>query len=164
MAMNRTVYFGLGSNLGDRKHFLDRAIKVLSIQFGEPVAISSIYQTAAWGLTEQPDFYNQVISFNTAKSASVILERILEIEKKMGRIRKTRWGPRTIDIDILFYGHLKFTKPGLTIPHPRISERRFVLVPLVEIAGQFIHPVYDKKLQELLDHCKDEQTVTRLTI
>ncbi len=163
MAVMRTVYFGLGSNLGDRKGSLATAVDALSAQFGTPSAKSAIYQTAAWGLTEQPDFFNQVVAFQTGKSASVILERILGVEKKMGRIRKTKWGPRTIDIDILFYGNLRITKPNLDIPHPRIADRRFVLIPLVEIAGQFIHPDYDKNLQELLDHCKDEQNVKLLT-
>jgi len=164
MAVIRTVYFGLGSNLGDRSTALNLALKALSANFGKPIARSSIYQTAAWGLTDQPDFFNQVVAFRTGKSPSVILERILIIEKKLGRIRRTKWGPRTIDIDILFYGNIKVNSPGLDIPHPRIEERRFVLAPLVEIAADFIHPSNGKNLQELLDNCTDEQKVKQLSI
>jgi len=164
MAVKRRVFFGIGSNLGDRQLFLDLATKALSTVFGKAVEKSSIYQTSAWGLTDQPDFYNQVIAYETVKSSTVVFERIMKIERKLGRVRKTKWGPRTIDIDLLFYGDLSIKKPKLIVPHPRIAERRFVLAPLVEIAPKFIHPILNKNLKELLDHCKDDQTVKRLVI
>ena len=155
----RSVYLGLGSNLGDRNKNLARARQGLQANFGPPLATSSIYETAAWGNEDQPGFLNQIIAFRTYKSPGEILNRILILEKKMGRIRDQRWGPRLIDIDLLFCGALIFKEPGLTVPHPEIANRKFVLEPMVEIAADFMHPVLNLDMSTLLEKCQDHQKV-----
>src|SRR5690349_1456128 len=128
--MNNSIFILLGSNLGDRKSNLSHARQEISRSIGEIVTASSIYKTAAWGNTEQPAFYNQVIEVSSMLTPEKMLSGILEIEKKAGRVRETKWGPRTIDIDILFYGDIVLSTETLTIPHPRIPDRRFTLLPL----------------------------------
>ena len=124
---------------------------------------SSIYETAAWGKTDQQNFLNQVIEISTNLSSTALLERILAIEKQIGRIRKEMWGERIIDIDILYYANEVIKSQRLVIPHPYLHERRFTLEPLHEIAPNFVHPVFNKTTSSLLNECKDRLEVKKIT-
>jgi len=157
--MDHKICLHLGSNLGDRHQNLQRSILEITQTVGQVIQQSSIYQTEAWGETEQPDFLNQSVLANTDLSPQEVLTRILEIETEMGRIREKKWGPRIIDIDLLFYDDLILTTPSLTIPHPQISFRNFVLIPTMEIFGDFIHPVFNLSVEELYLRCRDEGEV-----
>ena len=121
------VYLGLGTNEGDRMQNLRQAREALEVQVGPCLLASSIYTSAPWGITAQPDFYNQVLLLETALQARTLLERILAIEVEMGRVRTIKWGQRLIDIDILFYEQEVYQEPGLLIPHPHLAARNFVL-------------------------------------
>ena len=156
--MNK-VYILTGGNLGDRLGNLEKAKDYIN-NTGEILKSSSIYETAAWGDIDQPDFYNQVHIINTGLPAKKLMEEILLIEEKMGRIRTTRNAARQIDIDILFFNKDIIREPDLTIPHVEIANRRFVLVPLNELSPEFIHPVLNKSISELLSTCKDMLKVT----
>lgn len=159
--MKRTkVYLGLGSNMGNREENLQIAQRFIEEKLGTIVSLSSIYETAAWGLTEQNAFLNQVICIETNYLPTVVLQIVLEIEKSMGRIREQKWGARIIDIDILYYANKIITLSDLSIPHPFIQERRFVLVPLCEIAGEFIHPKFKQTNLELLEKCQDSGEIS----
>lgn len=155
------VYLGLGSNLGDRQENLALARERISENIGEIVSQSGIYETAAWGLKEQDDFLNQVICLTTKYKPSVLLEKILAVEQSMGRIREVKWGARTIDIDILYYNDAIIKLDNLTIPHPFIQERRFVMGPLAEIAPEFVHPVLEQTNAALLEACTDTSEVIK---
>ncbi len=160
--MKNGVYLLLGSNLGDRIDNLLRARN--SIQgFSSIITTSSLYQTQAWGNTQQPDFLNQIIEISYKKSPHELLVDVLSIENKMGRLRSEKWGPRTMDIDILFFGQLVVTDKNLKIPHPEIAKRRFTLLPLVEIAPEFIHPVSGKTSKQMLADCTDHSAVEILS-
>ncbi|MFT3784247.1 MAG: 2-amino-4-hydroxy-6-hydroxymethyldihydropteridine diphosphokinase [Nibricoccus sp.] len=131
----KTAYLGLGSNLGDRKRFLSDAILAINSASGIRVEkISSIYETDPVGVVDQPKFLNLVVEIATTLEPKDLLASCLGIEKKLGRVRKERWGPRTIDIDVLWFGGEVVDQPELTLPHPRLKERAFVLAPLAEIA------------------------------
>jgi 2-amino-4-hydroxy-6-hydroxymethyldihydropteridine diphosphokinase len=127
---------------------------------GRVHARSRIYKTKAWGPVAQPDFLNMAIALYTSLPPAYLLKQLLEIEKRFGRKRDVKYGPRTLDIDILFYGNKIVRSEGLVIPHPEIQNRRFALVPCCDIAASFIHPVYQKSLAELLRDCKDELQVS----
>jgi 2-amino-4-hydroxy-6-hydroxymethyldihydropteridine diphosphokinase len=148
--MSHIVYLGLGSNLGDRKANLQAAVEAM-----EPVArllaASPIYETPPWGYLAQPDFLNQVIRVETDQSPSELLVYMKDLETRLGRTATVRYGPRTIDIDILFYDDLILDEPGLTIPHPRIQGRAFVLVPLADLAPDMIHPLEGKTISAMLE-------------
>lgn len=161
--MNEWVYFLLGSNEGKRERFLREALTALThaVGIGQPLT-SSIYETAAWGLEDQPSFLNVAVGMATDASPQAILQAIRNIEKGFGRQRKVVWGQRTLDIDILLYGDLVIQTPELHIPHPRLPERRFALAPLAEIASDLIHPVYRKTIRELLEACTDPLPVHQL--
>ena len=143
------VYLGLGTNLGDRKQNISKAIEAISLKMSISKQ-SSLYETTAWGYTDQPNFLNQVIQVETHLSPLRLLNFLKKTEVELGRVENFRYGPRLIDIDILFYDDLIKTTSRLQIPHPRILERAFVLVPLNEIAPGFVHPVLKKTIAELL--------------
>ncbi len=156
------VFLQTGSNLGDRIANLSSAAQQIEQACGQILRQSSVYQTAAWGKVDQPDFFNQVIEINTALSPEALLHTVLAIEQHMGRIRKEKWGERSIDIDILYYGYQIVEGATLSIPHKGIASRRFVLSPLNEIAPDFIHPVLLLSNEALLAACTDSLPVKRL--
>jgi 2-amino-4-hydroxy-6-hydroxymethyldihydropteridine diphosphokinase len=149
------TFLGLGSNLGNRAENLLTAQRLIEEKVGKILSKSSIYETAAWGITEQNAFLNQVIEVETSFSPSAVLHLVLKIEKDMGRIREIKWGQRSIDIDVLYYNNEIISTENLAIPHPFIQERKFVLVPLCEISQDFIHPKLKQTNLELLEKCQD---------
>ena len=153
------IYLLLGSNLGDRELYLTVAKKQLEQSIGAIETMSSLYQTEAWGMGQAPAFLNQVLLINSDQQPQQILQESLKIESGLGRIRQQSYVDRTIDIDILYHGDLVLNEPDLVIPHPRISQRRFVLTPLTEIAPEFVHPVLKKTNSQLLEQCQDLSTV-----
>jgi 2-amino-4-hydroxy-6-hydroxymethyldihydropteridine diphosphokinase len=160
--MDETVFILLGTNLGDRLENLANARLSIERFPSKIIRASGIYETAAWGNTEQENFYNQVIEIQSKLRPIQLLNKIHETESNLGRIRKEKWGPRSIDIDILFYGDDVVSESSLIIPHPGIPSRRFTLIPLNEIAPKFIHPVLKKKIGTLLQECSDHLEVTKL--
>lgn len=156
------VFLLLGSNLGDKQGFLQQAITLIAGEIAPIVKRSSVYETAAWGKTDEPNYLNQVIKLRTDIAPRVLLEKILAIEHELGRKRTEKWGSRTIDIDILFYGDLVIEEPGLNIPHPQLHNRRFTLSPLEEIAPKLLHPVLHKNISELKSELKDNLNVKKL--
>lgn len=148
------IYLLLGSNLGDKRKQLSSAIEKIARE-NTVVFQSKIYETAAWGNSDQPSFYNQVISIFTSFEPHRLLDHLLDIEIEMGRIRDEKWGVRHIDIDILYYHDIVIKTDNLTIPHPEIQNRRFTLVPMVEVAPGLNHPVIKKSQKELLTICED---------
>lgn len=161
--MNK-IYLGLGSNIGDRTANLELAAALVKEKIGGVVKASAIYQTAAWGLENQADFYNQVLCINTKLEPLDLLEHCQWIEQKLGRIRKENWGPRRIDIDILFFNNEIIQHETLTIPHPYMQDRNFVLLPFCEIAPEWLHPVFSKTMRLLLEECSDELAVQQLEL
>lgn len=149
----------LGSNLGNRLEILSRAIDLLKELVGEITRISSVYESAAWGNLNQSSFLNQVLELQTELLPEQILQQTQAIEKKLGRQKREHWGPREIDIDLLFYGNLIQTNPALTLPHPQLHLRRFTLLPLVEILPDLQHPVLRKPITEILEICPDKLEV-----
>ena len=152
----------LGSNQGNREALLENARNSLVQGVGEITRVSSLYETAPWGNTNQPDFLNQVIEINTLLSPEVLLKTILHIEEQLGRYRSYRNAPRTIDIDILFYGNEIVQLPHLQIPHPRLQDRLFVLIPLQELVPALVHPVLHKTVDELVEACADPLNVKKM--
>jgi 2-amino-4-hydroxy-6-hydroxymethyldihydropteridine diphosphokinase len=152
----KTAYISLGSNLGDRLQYLLDARERIEKNIGKILRQSKIYKTAAWGHTQQPDFYNQVLEVQTSFTPLQLLENCLTIEKEMGRTRGILWAERTIDIDILLFDGRSVQTTELKIPHPYLHLRNFVLVPLCEIAPDLIHPTLELSIQHLLDRCTDE--------
>ena len=155
----KVVYLLLGSNLGDRLGVLALASDHIGERIGSVFHTSGLYETAPWGVTDQPSFLNQVLVIQTSYAPEDVLRLVLDIEHELGRVRYERWGARVIDIDILFYEDVVLNSARLTVPHPRLHERRFTLVPLVEIAPDLIHPVLQKSLTQLLDSCADSSEV-----
>ncbi|TXK48708.1 2-amino-4-hydroxy-6-hydroxymethyldihydropteridine diphosphokinase [Pontibacter qinzhouensis] len=153
------LYLLLGGNLGNRAIYLEQARERLAKRIGEITSSSSLYETAAWGKTDQPAFLNQVLVLQTMLQPEQVLQVIHAIERELGRERIEHWGARVIDIDILFYEDLVLQTQRLTIPHPQLHMRRFTLLPLAEIAPDLVHPVLDQTSQSLLASCKDELEV-----
>lgn len=151
-----------GGNLGNRMDNLQKAIQLIKQHCGPIVLHSSVYETAPWGFTDQPPFLNQALRIETELSPNALLKSLLTIESVLGRKREIKLGPRIIDIDILLFNDLILTSDKLTVPHPAMSKRRFVLMPLAEIASQKIHPVFKKSIQQLLEECEDELSVYKI--
>jgi len=155
------TYLSLGSNIGNRENHLYDAIARLQA-VGRVVAVSSFYETEPVEFTEQPWFLNCVVSLETAETPAQLLATLLAIEQEMGRVRNQKKGPRTIDIDILLLGDTILDSPELTIPHPALHQRRFVLEPLAEIAPDVQHPILKKTIRRLLEELPAGQTVRKL--
>jgi len=156
------VYLHTGSNIGDKKAHLLKALDCIEAAIGPIVSKSRIYQTEAWGITNQDDFYNQAILVKTDLKPTDLLQKVKAIEVQIGRKKSEKWTARIIDIDILFWENCIIQKDNLCIPHPHIFERNFVLIPLWEIAPQFVHPILKKSIEELYFACKDLQKVKLL--
>jgi 2-amino-4-hydroxy-6-hydroxymethyldihydropteridine diphosphokinase len=156
------VFLLLGSNLGDRHLFLKQAIEQIGRDIAPVIKASSVYETQSWGKTDAPDYLNQVIMLQTSLSAQTILQKILNIENVLGRHREEKWGSRTIDIDILFYGQEVINQPGLQVPHPELHKRRFTLEPLAEIAPEMVHPLLNKHILQVKTELKDNLIVKKL--
>jgi 2-amino-4-hydroxy-6-hydroxymethyldihydropteridine diphosphokinase len=160
--MNKVIaYLLLGSNIGDRATHLQLAQQTLAATAGKIVAASACYETAAWGVEDQPTFLNQVLAIRTALNAPALLATCLATEQQAGRERHQRWAARTLDVDILLYGDEIINTPTLTVPHPALPGRRFALTPLAEIAPQLVHPQLSQTISELLAACPDPLAVVR---
>jgi 2-amino-4-hydroxy-6-hydroxymethyldihydropteridine diphosphokinase len=157
--MNK-AYLLIGGNMGNRVQNLGRAVQLLG-GIGIVKALSGLYETEAWGKTDQPAFLNQAVLLETPLKARELLQAVLAIEEKLGRKREVKYGPRIIDIDILFYNRHIIDEPGLAVPHPEIQNRRFALEPMHEIADEFVHPVLKKSITTLLKECPDKLDVKR---
>lgn len=156
------VILHTGSNLGNRKANLSKAVYLIHELIGPVQKQSKVYVTEPWGIKEQSDFYNQALSVETELGPKATLSTIHLIEKLLGRIRGIKWQSRLIDIDMIFYGDKIISEEGLTIPHKHLHERNFVLVPLNEIIADFTHPVLNKSISTLLDECDDDGMVQKL--
>ena len=156
-----TVYLLLGSNIGNSEQMLAVATKMIVKKVGKLKTASSIYRTAAWGKEDQPDFLNQIIIISSSLTSWSVLYEIFAIEKEMGRVRTTKNAARVIDIDILYFNDEIIQSEHLTVPHPQLQNRKFVLVPLAEISPNFQHPVLKKSSLELLSICRDKWNVQK---
>jgi len=154
------IFLGLGSNLGDREGYLGKArAGLIQTKRISLIAVSSIYETAPVGVIDQPAFLNQVIEVRSELLPEEVLDKALEVEQALGRERRQRWGPRTIDIDLLGYGQRIIQSERLTLPHPEVHRRRFVLTPWAEIALEFFLAPFKKTVGELLVKCPDKSMV-----
>ncbi|MEO9802579.1 MAG: 2-amino-4-hydroxy-6-hydroxymethyldihydropteridine diphosphokinase [Reichenbachiella sp.] len=152
----------LGTNIGDKRHNLLQARELISARAGVILTSSFVYQTSAWGKEDQDDFLNQVLYLKTSFEPKELLNLCLEIEKKLGRVRFEHWGERLIDIDILYFENLVIEDDELIIPHPEIQNRKFTLVPLVEIAADYLHPKLKQTNKDLLGLCTDPLDVVKI--
>ena len=158
------VFLLLGSNLGDRHLLLKTAIAEIAERVGQMLKKSAVYETQSWGKTDEPYYLNQVVLIKTALSANIVLEKILAIERDLGRERFEKWGSRLIDIDILLYNNEIIKQNDLQIPHPELHNRKFTLEPLAEIAPDIVHPVLNKTMLELKKELADALIVKKLYI
>jgi 2-amino-4-hydroxy-6-hydroxymethyldihydropteridine diphosphokinase len=149
------IFLLLGSNLGDKEKNLNKALELLNNGEIMITDYSTVYETEPWGKSDQEWFLNVVVRIDTLLSPEKLLDTCLEIEKELGRERKEKWGERIIDIDILYYDNLEISSPILAIPHPGIADRKFTLIPLVELVGNELHPILGVTQKELLAHCTD---------
>ena len=159
-----TAYLLIGGNLGDRQFYLQKARELVQQFCGNIVHYSAIYETAAWGVTDQPSFYNQALALETNLEPEKLMLELLRIEEYMGRKRTIKMGPRVIDLDILLIDDRILNSSLLTLPHPSLSIRRFALLPLAEIAPNLLHPISGKIIAQLLDECTDKLDVQKKTI
>ncbi len=159
--MINQLFLSLGGNLGNTREIFEGAYPLIEKKIGKISVYSSIYQTEAWGPIPQADFLNQVVLVSTTLKPEACLTELLEIEREFGRERKERWGPRTLDLDILYYSDVVIAESDLSIPHPRIAERKFILTPLAEIAPLFEDPTSGKSMVTLLADCTDNSQVNR---
>jgi 2-amino-4-hydroxy-6-hydroxymethyldihydropteridine diphosphokinase len=158
----KDAYLLTGGNMGKREDNLIRARNLIGGQCGIIIKSSGLYETAAWGKEDQPSFLNQALHIQTLLTPHQLLQQLLLIEKKIGRVRKEKYGPRIIDIDILLFGTSVLNEPELILPHPELPNRRFALAPLMEIAPAIIHPVLQKTMVQLLDECTDPLPVKKI--
>ena len=159
--MNK-AYLLTGGNLGDREQYLATARSLINELCGTIVTASSLYETAAWGKTDQPSFLNQALELDTALNAKQLIRRILKVEKMMGRTRDEKYGPRLIDIDMLLFNNEKHNYGFLKIPHPEMHKRAFVLVPMMELDPEFEHPTLHTAMDMLYMDCDDQSDVVML--
>lgn len=160
-----TTYIGFGSNIGDRLSFIKNALLLLSETTGIEINnISSVYETEPVGNVEQEKFLNGVVKLETHHSPQTVLNILKTIEFNVGRQHRMHWGPREIDMDVLIYGDLCLQTPELIIPHPEMHHRRFVLVPLAEIAPDLVHPVLKETIQFLLNHLEDDCSYNKISV
>lgn len=156
------VFFLIGGNLGNREEILQNTVTQIENKVGEVIKLSSVYETAPWGFSHEQNFLNQVVVVETDLSPIAVLDRTQGIELDLGRKRKkNRYSERTIDIDILFYDLDIIDSERLEVPHPRMAERKFALIPLKEIASNLKHPVFNKSVAELLEVCPDKLEVVK---
>lgn len=160
--MSTLAYLLLGSNLGERAVRLAQARRDLAATAGRLVAASALYETAAWGVEDQPAFLNQVLAIETCLDAPTLLAACLAAEQQQGRERRARWAARTLDVDILLFGQAVIATPSLTVPHPALPARRFALIPLAELDPQLVHPQLHRTIGQLLAVCPDPLAVTRV--
>jgi 2-amino-4-hydroxy-6-hydroxymethyldihydropteridine diphosphokinase len=156
-------YLLIGGNEGDRAARMENACENIGASAGIVLRRSSLYETAAWGKTDQGDFLNQALEIRTSLAAPALMDVLLGIEEKMGRRRLEKWGSRLIDIDILFFNEEIIRLPQLVVPHPEIQNRRFALAPMEEIAPLYIHPQFRKSIRELLAECPDKLDVKKIS-
>ena len=161
--MSNQAYISLGGNVGNTQEIFQKALEEIYQHIGKITKKSSLYQTAAWGNTQQNDFINQVICINTLSSAHDLLDSLLTIEIKLDRVREEIWGPRTLDLDILYFNQEIIESPTLIVPHQRIKERKFILIPMNEIASDHVDPVSNQPVAQLLANCIDELAVTKIS-
>jgi 2-amino-4-hydroxy-6-hydroxymethyldihydropteridine diphosphokinase len=159
----QTAYLLIGGNIGDSKAYLSEAKNFIEKKCGEVINASSIYSTAAWGVTNQADFLNQVLVLRTEMKPLELIQAILDIETSMGRIRAMKMGPRIIDIDILLIDDEIVNTDLLTLPHPALTQRNFALIPLKEVAPELVHPVEKRTISQLLQSSTDTLDVQKLS-
>jgi len=159
--MNK-VYLLIGGNMGSRQGYLEQATQLINAKAGNVVKESSIYETAAWGNTDQPSFLNRALEIHTRCQPDELMNILLSIEEEMGRKRMEKYGPRIIDIDILFFNDDIVDSPLVTIPHPQVHNRRFALEPMNEIAPGLVHPKFHKTISQLLIECPDPLPVNKI--
>ncbi len=160
--MNK-AYLLTGGNTGNREQYLLQSANLISAACGKIVKKSALYETGAWGKTDQPAFLNQALELHTLLPAALLMTALLSIEEQMGRKRLEKYGPRIIDIDILLFNSEIIHSLRVTIPHPELANRRFALIPLNEIAPGYIHPVLQKSIAQLLQICPDELPVKKFS-
>lgn len=159
MTKQAIIFLHLGSNIGKRLAYIEKAIALIQQLIGTIIATSNIYETAAWGKQNQASFLNQAIQLNSTLSPIEVLDKIHFIENLLGRTRSQKWAARTIDIDILFYNHDIINSDRLIIPHQYLQDRQFVLVPMLDIAPDWNHPVLNQSIAKLQANCKDKMKV-----
>lgn len=161
--MKRAIYLCIGGNLGEREANLEEALEFIDFNFGDVVGVSSIYESEPWGMSDVPNFLNQVVHIESELNDKELLMEIADLEEFFGRERSSQgYVSREMDIDVLFIDGEIISTEALQVPHPRISERRFVLEPMAEIAPDFIHPELKQSVAGLLKACSDKGKVTRL--
>ncbi|MCC5425056.1 2-amino-4-hydroxy-6-hydroxymethyldihydropteridine diphosphokinase [Clostridium botulinum] len=149
-----TAYVAFGSNMGEKESYIKRALEKIEERGIEIIKVSSIYETEPYGVLDQDSFLNGVVKIETNLTPEDLIGELLNIEKQLDRVRERRWGPRTIDLDIIFYDDLIINEKNLVIPHKDMENREFVLKPLCDIDENFIHPVLKKSVRELYDELK----------
>lgn len=164
MYSTNICFLSTGSNLGNRYYNLTQTQQAIAQNIGEVIQASAIYETAAWGLENQATFLNQVLKVETNLNPQDLLLNCQAIETALGRVRREHWGERIIDIDILFFNEDIINQPNLTIPHPYLHQRQFVLVPMKEIAANWKHPVFKQNIDSLLENCEDQLAIKKWKI